>query len=171
VNAPRYTPSRGLRYRPLLPLAPHGTMKKLLTLVACVALLSGCDFVGGSDAEPVAFSDLTLTSVPLRDDEDGSAPDLYVEIQDASGRAVYKSSSILEDVDDTAFPYTLDKAGALAGSQRAYFVVVMDRDADGFDLLAASGAFSADDLRAATEPAYVVTNEAGTFQAEIALSR
>jgi hypothetical protein len=148
----------------------YGTMNKLLALIACAAFLTGCDFIG-SDADPVAFSGLTVTSAPLRADEDGSGPDLYVEIQDAGGRAVYEAPSIVEDADETVFPYTVSEAGQLVGTSRAYFVVVMDRDPDGFDLLAASGPFSADDLRASTEATFAVPDASGSVEAEINLSR
>ena len=150
--------------------SPIGTMNKFLALAACAALLTGCDFAGGSDVDPVAFSSLTITSAPLPGDEDGSAPDLYVEIQDAGGRAVYRAPSVLDDAGADAFPYTLSQAGELTGTTRSYFVVVLDRDADGYDLIASSEAFSADDLRASTG-SFEVTNEQGTMRAEIAVSR
>jgi hypothetical protein len=145
-------------------------MKQILALAACAALLAGCDFIGGSDADPVAFSSLTITASPLPADNDGSAPDLYVEIQDAGGRAVYMAPSILEEADAGAFPYTIGAPGELNGSTRSYFVVVMDRDADGNDLIAASDGFSADDLRASASSTFAVSNAAGTLHAEIAIS-
>ena len=156
---------------PLPPLTSIGTMKKFLALAACAALLTGCDFAGGAGVDPVAFSSLTITASPLPADEDGSAPDLYVEIQDAGGRAIYQAPSVLENASASAFPYTLEGGGEFVGSTRSYFVVIMDRDADGYDLVASSAAFSADDLRASTTPVFEVTNNRGNVRAEIAVSR
>ena len=146
-------------------------MKKLFAFAACAALLTGCDFIGGSGVDPVALSSLTITASPLPADEDGSAPDLYVEIQDASGRAIYQAPSVLENASASAFPYTLGEAGELIGTTRSYYVVVMDRDADGYDLIAASQAFSADDLRASTAPVFEVSNKRGNLHAEITVAR
>jgi hypothetical protein len=146
-------------------------MKKFLTLAACAALLAGCDFLGGSDVDPIAFSSLTITSSPLPADRDGTAPDLYVEIQDAGGRAIYAAPEILQEADASVFPYTIDVPGELTGSTRSYFVVVMDRNDDGNRLIVASDGFSADDLRASSSDAFEVSNAAGTLQAELSIAR
>ncbi|HLT47335.1 MAG TPA: hypothetical protein VK002_08920 [Rubricoccaceae bacterium] len=146
-------------------------MKKILTLAACAALLTGCDFVG-SDVEPAAFSNLILTDSPLPRDEDGSRPDIYVEIQDVGGRAVVKADQVFEDAEATSFPLTVAGSGALVGTARSYYVVVMDRDEDGsYDLIGISKPFTAEALRTSTEPVFEVTNEQGNLRAELTLAR
>lgn len=146
-------------------------MKKLLTLAACAALLSGCDFVGSGEA-PAAFSNLTLISSPLPADDDGSGPDLYVEIQDAGGRAIVKADQTYENVTADDFPLVISaNGGELVGVRRSYFVVVMDRnDAGGYDPVATSASFTADDLRNSTESVFAVTNERGNIQAQLTLA-
>lgn len=168
----------------MAPVSPHGTMKKTVLLAACAALLAGCDFVEGAiedvdDAieentdglpDPVAFSSLTLVASPLPADEDGSAPDLYVEIQDAGGSAAYRAPGIAEDADEGVFPYVLG-GGALNGTTQGYYVVVLDRDADGYDFIVGSKPFTADDLRASASDTFAVANAAGTLRAELVLTR
>jgi hypothetical protein len=143
-------------------------MQKLLAFAICAALLSGCDFVGGS-GDPVAFSSVTLTTAPLPADEDGTAPDLYVEVQDAGGRAVYKGQTIM-NADASAFPYVVATNGELTGSKHGYFIVVMDQNADGYEFIAATGPFTADQLRSSTEPVFEVSGSEGEVRAEIAVS-
>jgi hypothetical protein len=145
-------------------------MKKLVALAACAALLSGCDFVGGTDVDPVSFSSIVITDTPLPRDEDGSQPDLYVEVQGADGRAIFQGP-VVEDAVRANLPYTLATDGEFIGASRGYYVVVMDRDADGYDLIEASGHFTGDDLRTSSESVYEVTNDNGRLRAEITLAR
>lgn len=144
-------------------------MKKLLTLAACAALLTGCDFVGGDDGNPVAIASLTIEAAPLPSDSDGSAPDLYVEIQDVGGRAIYQAPSVAQNLD--SLPYVIDTDGELTGTTRSYFVVLMDQEADGsYRLISISESFTAEDLRASSESTYAVRSSDGALQASIALS-
>jgi hypothetical protein len=146
-------------------------MKQLIALAAAAALLSGCDFVGGVDVDPVAFSSITVTDSPLPVDEDGSPVDLYVELQDAGGRAIYQGP-LVENADrQTVLPYVIATDGELLGSTRGYYVVVMDRDDDGYDLVMASTHFTAEDLRSSSEPVYQVASSNGRLVAEIAITR
>ena len=152
-------------------------MKKILALAACAALLAACDQAQDviddltePPPDPVAFASLTLTTSPLPPDEDGSAPDLYVEIQDAGGNAIFESQSVLEDAEPSDFPYVLG-GGELVGAARTYALVVLDRDADGYDRIASAGGFTADDLRESPSDTFAVTNAVGTLRAELALAR
>jgi hypothetical protein len=159
-------------------------MKKLLALAACAALLAGCDLLSGAADEvneeidditnrppPVAFSTLTLLDSPLPLDEDGSGPDLYVEIQDGAGGGVYSAPRVAEDADEGVFPFVLRDGGELAGTERSYFVVVMDRDADGYDYIASSRAFTAEHLRESPTDTFAVADAAGTLRAELVIER
>jgi hypothetical protein len=159
-------------------------MKTALTLTACVALLAGCDYLDGAldEAEealdetfeptppPAVFSSLIITDAPLPRDEDGTGPDLYVEVQDASGAPVYRAPSVLIDAEATSLPYALG-GGEVVGTTRSYFVVLMDRDDDGYDFIAATDGFSADDLRASPSDTFAVTDRRGRLHAELVLDR
>lgn len=136
-------------------------MKKLSTLVACVALLSGCDFAGGS-GESVAFSSVTLTESPL-------GTNLYVEVQDAGGRAVYQGEQIT-GVDESVLPYVVATDGEFLGSSRGYYVVVMDGSPGSYEIVGVAGPFTGDQLRASPGSTYEVTGSQGDVRAEIALS-
>ncbi len=145
-------------------------MKNFLALAAFAALLSGCDFVGGSGVDPVAFSGITITTRPLTNhDADGSAPDLYVEIQDAGGRGIFQAPSVFENADEPSLSYTITSGGELYGSTRSYYIVLMDRNSDGYRFIAATEAFTAEDLRTATGATFEVSGDDGTFNAQISL--
>ena len=116
-------------------------------IVLCAIALAACDQFNPQPA-PVPFARITVTTAPLPVEEDGTAPDLYVEVQDAGGAAVYHGD-VVEEADASAFPYTVATDGALAGERRTYYVIVLDRDADGFDYVGRAGPFTGDDLRAA----------------------
>ena len=144
------------------------TMKPFLTLATCAILLGGCDFVGATNASPVAIASLTILDAPLPIEEDGTAPDLYVEVQDASGRAIVQAPAIREDADASMLPYQI-AGGTLYGASR-FTVVVMDWDEDRYEVLATSRVFSLADMRANAGSSFEVRDEAGTLRAEIALT-
>jgi hypothetical protein len=159
-----------------------GARAALLTAVLLAAApLGGCDFFERAREEveeatelpppPVPFSTLILSATPLPPDKDGSGPDLYVEIQAANGRAAYSAPSVLEDATEAALPYVLSDGGELTGTTRAYAVVVLDRDTDGYDAVASSETFTADGLRASASDTFAVANLAGTLRAELVLTR
>lgn len=145
---------------------PFGTMKKFLAIAACAALLTGCDFVGGASGDAVAVASLTINAMP-------AANDLYVEVQDAGGRAVPGMRSTADDFSG-AFPYTVSGvSGEITGTTRSYFLVLMNEEADGTkSLIAASPAFSADDLRAvASDSASTFRVQSGEVDAELTLAQ
>jgi hypothetical protein len=146
-------------------------MKKLFALAACAALISGCDFAGGSTAEPAAVvSSLTINSMSLPTDSDNTAPDLYVEIQDAGGRALYKAPAIRENVTEADFPYTVDTELEVYGEARSHYVVLMDQTDDGYELIAISPAFTGDALRAVADSSSFQIQTAD-MDVQLALSR
>ena len=127
--------------------SPPKTMKKFFAIAACAVLLTGCDFAGGSSAETIGIAGVTINAMP-------AATDLYVEIQDAGGRAVASSDA---ESFDGSFPYAIsDLRGDISGTTRAYYLVLMERESDGTNtLIAHSDEFSGDELR---------TAESGMFQ-------
>ncbi|MDX1418561.1 MAG: hypothetical protein R3181_01225 [Rubricoccaceae bacterium] len=127
-------------------------MRRLFACVLGALVLSACDFAGlvESSPEPVAFTRIVLTAAPLPDDEDGSPTDLYVEIQDAGGAAVYRGA-IEEDVSPSIFPYTVVTDGAIVGERQSHYVVVLDYDPSGYRYIGRTGPFTGDALRAAED--------------------
>lgn len=158
-------------------LAPGGRLPLLIALALAAPSLPGCDLFDQvrdefEDAtEPVRYSGVILLETPLPEDEDGSGPDLYVEIQNPAGGAAYRAPSVLEDATPASLPYVLDGGGELAGTTRAYALVVFDRDADGYDRVAFSESFTPDSLRASPTDTFTVVNRAGTLRAQLLLDR
>jgi hypothetical protein len=81
-------------------------------LVAGLTLVfAGCDFVGDGDSVLIPVSAVEVDALPL--DLDGQAwdadspPDILIEIQNAAGRAVYRSEPLM-DVDLTAGPFRFE---------------------------------------------------------------
>ncbi|SRR5690606_10751028 len=126
-------------------------MNRLFILAACAALLTGCDFVGEADGTQANIAGITLTEAPLQRangaswDEDG-APDLFVEVQDISGHAYFRSE-VFENME--ALPaegLDLGAAFELPQSGRSYYLVLVDADPDGNELMGVSNAFRTADL-------------------------
>jgi hypothetical protein len=164
-----------------MPATPSPRARAAILAASILAApLAGCDFFerARDEAEealelpppPVAFSNLIVVDTPLPPDEDGSGPDLYVEVQSASGAPSFRAPSIVEDADSTALPYVLG-GGELQGATRAYVVAVLDRDADGYDAIGYTEPFTPDDLRESPSDTFAAANAAGTLQAQFVLAR
>lgn len=63
-------------------------MRILYLLSASALLLAGCDFAGGSDATMAPIARLEASNLPAAT---GPSADLFFEIQDANGKAYYRS--------------------------------------------------------------------------------
>ena len=61
-------------------------------------------------------------------------------------------------------------SGEFTGTSRSYFVVLLDEDAEDYDLIGVTNAFSPDDLRASTQGTFEVTNADGTVYAQIEIA-
>lgn len=146
-------------------------MRRLFACALCVLTLPACDIAGLVDSgpEPASFSRITLTETPLPDDEDGTATDLYVEVQNASGAAVYRGM-VEEDVDASVLPYTVVTDGAVVGERQSYYVVVLDYDPVGYRYIGTAGPFTGDELRA-VQDSLVISGEGpeGIVKATIVL--
>lgn len=112
-------------------------MRPLATLFLFASIaLSGCDFVSsGSDNDGVTVTGITFDQLPLARgngntwDED-SAPDVYLEIQDALGR-VYVDSTEPVEIDQLGIRVPVQ--GDISNLDREYFIFVVDQDDDGRD--------------------------------------
>lgn len=110
-------------------------MKKSLTLMAAGALaLTGCDFAGSTDSSPLPVSSIQVSSLPAMTggepwDSDGTAPDVYVEIRNAAGRAVFRSD-VQQDVEADVLTFAVDSGLEVAFSTMAMHVSVFETDGD-----------------------------------------
>ena len=128
-------------------------MKKSITLVAAgVLALSGCDFAGSTDSAIVPVSSIEVSGIPSSNgqaswDSDGTAPDVYVEIRNAAGRAIYRSE-VRENTEATSLEFSVDSAVEIPFSAMAMYVNVYETDGDPVLAreMAASQAFTLDQL-------------------------
>ena len=103
----------------------------------CVALLfvfTGCDFVGDSDSVALPIAAIEVDDLPAARQnaewDDDSAPDIVLEIQNAAGRALYRSEPI-NDVDVEAGPFRFDiPAVSTPSPALPLYVVVYETDGD-----------------------------------------
>ena len=144
-------------------------MRKLILFSAGAFALAGCDFSGGSDAVTAPFASLQATNLPAEDgrtawDADGTTPDVFFEIQDVSGRSVYRSA-VQADADITASISAAVAAGTeIPSSTLALRVAVYDFDESlaSSDLMARSAVFTAEQVASASETQ--IAAESGSAQ-------
>jgi len=128
-------------------------MKKSTLLVAAgVLALSGCDFAGSTDASTVPVASIEVSGLQTSNgqeawDADGTAPDVYVEIRNAAGRAIYRSE-VRENTEATALEFSVDSAVEIPFSAMAMYINVYETDGDPVLAreMAASQAFTLDQL-------------------------
>jgi len=126
-------------------------MNKLLLVAAGVIALSGCDFAGNSDAVNASISSLQVTNLPVTSDEDGSAPDVFFEIQNAAGRSYFRTA-VVENADLSApvVGAVTEEIELISGTQPLYIAAY---DFDGTlresSLMARSAVFTSDEVEAA----------------------
>ena len=128
-------------------------MKKFTLLVAAgVLALSGCDFAGSTDSAVVPVASIEVSGLQSSNgetpwDADGTAPDVYVEIRNASGRAIYRSE-VRENAEESSLEFAVDSAVEIPFSAMAMYVNVYETDGDPVHAreMAASEAFTLDQL-------------------------
>lgn len=110
-------------------------MKKSTLLVAAgVLALSGCDFAGSTDSATVPVASIEVSGLPASNgttawEVDGTAPDVYVEIRNAAGRAVYRSE-VKENVATDDVSFAIDSEVTIPFSSMAMYVTVFESDGD-----------------------------------------
>ena len=120
-------------------------MKNVLLL--SLVVLAGCDFVGGDEGVPVPLAQIRVDTLPLRAwDVDGTA-DILVEVQLASGRAIFRSEVYEDALPTTAL--VIDVEDLVEVSSPTFPLYVTVYDVDGSSLLDA-------ELMARSEP-FLVT--------------
>ena len=115
-------------------------MKKYFAFAVCAVLLTGCDFLGGSDAPIASVANVTITDAEL-----GGASDIRVEVQDVAGRAYSESNQT-----DVSLPLSLNMQFDVHNGARGLAIVVM-RDngassAQRYSFLGSSDLFTGDGL-------------------------
>ena len=128
-------------------------MKKSLTLLAAGAFaLTGCDFAGGTEASIVPVASIEVSNLPAANgqqawDADGTAPDVYVEIRNAAGRAIYRSEA-QQDVTAETVSFPVSAAIEVPFAAMAMYINVYETDGDPIfaQEMAASDAFTIDQL-------------------------
>ena len=130
-------------------------MRTLFLFSVGAVALAGCDFSGGSDAAVTApFASLQATGLPAENrrapwDADGTAPDVFFEIQDVSGRSLDRSQP-----DPTgAATATIPAGTELPSSTMPLRIAVYDFDESlaASSLMARSAVFTADQVATASE--------------------
>ncbi|HYE94831.1 MAG TPA: hypothetical protein VD962_01370 [Rubricoccaceae bacterium] len=125
-------------------------MKKTLALALCglaLPLLTGCDVVdaGPSGGPSATIESITLLTIPVTA-LDGQT-DLFIAIQDASGRALYESEVRYDVTLATLTQPFMTGHVTLRGHEVERNVVVIARNDDGTNrLIAASEGFTAAEL-------------------------
>lgn len=147
-------------------------MKKILTLAACTALLAGCDLIGADNGPANSIANVTLTNAPLEGhmDEDGTV-DLYVEVQDISGRAYFKSNVFENVAELPAEGLDLGASFEIPAGGRDFFIIVADVDGEDYEYIAVSEGFSGDDLAASSEATVEIGGADAPVRALIQLNR
>ncbi|OZC03663.1 hypothetical protein [Rubricoccus marinus] len=125
-------------------------------LVLCALVFTGCDFIDEIQEEPavpVTISSITVQDLPERRwDNDGTGPDLFLEVQDPGG-GDYLQSEVVQDVDlSQPLTFTFSDSFEVATSTSRISIVVFDDDGEGrftAELVGASESFTAEDVAAA----------------------
>ncbi|MBZ0089508.1 MAG: hypothetical protein K8H90_03915 [Thermoanaerobaculia bacterium] len=147
-------------------------MKKLAFIALAAVAMSGCDFAGGSGSDSLPLAGLQVANLPQTNagvawDADGN-PDVIVEIQNAAGRAVYRSE-IHQDFDiSQPFSVAVTEAVEIPFSTVQMTVAVYDVDSglQDSEIMARSSRFSAEDLAATPELALQAQSGETTFSVQ-----
>ena len=139
-------------------------MRKLILFSAGALALAGCDFAGGSDDVTASISRIQASGLPAASDPDGSAPDVFFEVQDITGRSFYRSA-VVENAD-----ISQEAVAAISGSVSVpsstmpLQISVYDYDTSLTEstLMARSTTFTADEVAATPELTLDATASAGT---------
>ena len=140
----------------------HPLMRTLFLFSAGALLLTGCDFAGGSDAASFSVASVQATDISFPADEDGTAPDVFFEIQDGTGRSYYRSD-VQNNADVTmGARATIVSAISIPSATMPLQIAVYDFDTSlsDSDLVAQSKSFTAAEV--ADESATTLAAERGS---------
>ena len=152
-------------------------MHKLILTAAVGALaLTGCDFSeSAGPATPVSISSIEVSNLQDRAWDEGSNPDVFVEIRNLAGRAYYRSAPIQNaDVSGT-LTFTIDETVEVGPPTAPLIVGVFDMDEDlvHSDVMGYTTSFTAAELaagnveRAAGNASVVLRSSASTIGADL----
>ncbi|MEL6613387.1 MAG: hypothetical protein AAFQ53_14910 [Bacteroidota bacterium] len=147
---------------------------RVAVLVLSALFLSACGYADPSSTS-VTIAAVTVETIPeARANgtpwDPSSAPDLYIEMQDALGQ-VYLSTSI---ADAASFPLAASSPPIeVSNIERDYFFFAVEQDDDRpareWDWIGATGSFSFADLAEERPTTLRLTNEDEAFCLELAL--
>ena len=152
-------------------------MHKIILTAAVGALaLTGCDFSeSAGSATPVSISSIEVSNLQDRTWDEGSNPDVFVEIRNLAGRAYYRSAPIQNaDVSGT-LTFAIDEAIEVGPPTAPLIVGVFDMDEDlvHSDVMGYTTSFTAAELaagnveRAAGNASVVLRSSASTIGADL----
>ena len=128
-------------------------------LVLCALVFTGCDIIDEVQPEPaipVTISAVEISDLRQRpwDPEDGTGPDIFVEIQDPGG-GTYARSATVQDADlSQTYTLTFPEGFEVATLTSNMFVTVFDQDSDtrvDAQIVGSSQPFTAADVNAAQD--------------------
>lgn len=133
-------------------------VRSLALALAAAGTLTACDLIRDLEPEPAAevpVTQIRVADIPLAPnrtrewDDDGTGPDVFVEIQNTAGASIARSS-VIDDADLTQ-PLTFDIPEMPEASSARARLFVVAFDADGNDVafaenLGSSESFSAEEL-------------------------
>ena len=134
------------------------SIRSFAVAVLAAATLTSCDLISDLQPEPAAevpVTQIRIADIPLAPnrtrewDDDGTGPDVFVEIQNTAGAAIVRSD-VIPDADLTQpLTFSIPETPEASSSQARLFVVAFD--ADGNDIafaesLGSSQSFSAEEL-------------------------
>lgn len=140
-------------------------MRTLFLFSAGALLLTGCDFIGGSDAASFSVASVRATDISFPTDEDGSAPDVFFEIQDGTGRSYYRSD-VQNDADVTAGARAAIAAAIeIPSATMPLQIAIYDFDTalSDSDLVAQSERFTVDQISGSAETTLAAARGSATF--------
>lgn len=134
------------------------SVRSFAAVLLAAATLTSCDLLSELEPEPAAevpVSEIRIADIPLSPnrtrewDDDGTGPDVFVEIQNTAGAAIAQSD-IIPDADLTQpLTFTIPGTPEAASANARLFVVAFDADGDNLafaESLGSSQSFSAEEL-------------------------
>ena len=161
-------------------------VRRFIPLVALVAFsLTGCDVLDElqqTEPVPLPLTSVRIAGIPATPsgagnewDDDGTGPDLFVEIQNPASGNVARSET-LSNVEDLTQPLALTFSGPLTAPSSSARLSVVLYDADGNNLLEAervgsSESFSVEELLSSDGVLLLVSNSSASQDATFELVR
>ncbi len=138
-------------------------MRNILLFSVGALALAGCDFAGSTSDIAAPIASLQASALPTTPDADGTAPDVFFEIQDAGGRTIYRSDVATDADISQGASAAISEAITVRSSTMGLQVAVFDFDGSfqNSRRMARSLPFTVDEL-AATPSISLGSNDGST---------